>query len=112
MESKYEYGVGERNDGLYVIYRKIRNSNIYEYLCDRNSHIAYVPMGNGQYVSPEFAPAWTSAVGNAWTSYKGMKKEVIYKLIDTAIAEDIKFEELLNASKIKRMMDIEEFKNL
>ena len=31
---EYEYGIGQRNDGLYVIYRNIKGSSIYEYLRD------------------------------------------------------------------------------
>jgi hypothetical protein len=109
MENKYEYGVGERNDGLYVIYRKIRNSNIYEYLYNRNIN-QYDISPNGYPQSPQLIIGWTPQVGNAYTNL--VDKNLILKTIEKAKQEDIEFERLLNGSKIKRMMDVEEFKNL
>jgi hypothetical protein len=110
MESKYEYGVGERNDGLYVIYRKIRGSNIYEYLYNRNINQYDVSPDSPYPQLPRLVIGWTSHVGNAYTSL--VDKNLILKTIEEAKEEDIEFERLLNGSKIKRMMDVEEFKNL
>ena len=109
IESKYEYGVGERNDGLYVIYRKIRNSNIYEYLYNRNIN-QYDISPNGYPQNPQLIIGWTSQLGNAYTNL--VDKTLILKTIEKAKQEDIEFERLLNGSKIKRMMDVDEFKNL
>jgi hypothetical protein len=39
-------------------------------------------------------------------------KTLILKTIEKAKQEDIEFERRLNGSKIKRMMDVEEFKEL
>ena len=109
MENKYEYGVGERNDGLFIIYRKIRGSNIYEYLYNRNINL-YEISPNGYPSSSQLIIGWTSQVGNAYTNL--VDKNLILKTIEKAKQDDIEFERLLNGSKIKRMMDIDEFKNL
>jgi hypothetical protein len=77
METKYEYGIAKRNDGLYTIYRItgtdiLTGENVYEYL---HEGIKF----RGEY--NKFVFAWGGPMG-AWTSYKGMPKEDVVKLLN------------------------------
>jgi hypothetical protein len=98
---EYEYGIAERNDGSYVIYRNIKGSSIYEYLYDRRIRLSTTD-------NAPVIPDWGN-MGNAWVSYKGMRKEAIVSLLNEAIQSDMEFQQRITATQIKERMSVEEF---
>ena len=105
----YEYGIAERNDGRFIIFKMFRlpPSPMYNYLYNINQ--GKVMLGRKVHVYP-FVHGWTNDIHQAWASPVGMDKESILKLAQEAFEQDKEEEAKRDKARMKQQMSLDTFK--
>jgi len=105
----YEYGIAERKDGRFIIFKKynVPPSGMYTYLYNINQ--GKVMVGRKVHVYP-FVHGWTNDIHQAWASPVGMDKESILKLAQDAIEQEKEEEAKREKARMKKQMTLDAFK--
>ena len=105
----YEYGIAERKDGRFIIFKKyiVPPSGMYTYLYNVNH--GKVMVGRKVHSYP-FVHGWTNDIHQAWASPVGMDKESILKLAQEAIEQDKEEEARRDKARMKQQMTLDAFK--
>jgi hypothetical protein len=105
----YEYGIAERKDGRFIIFKKynLPPSGMYNYLYNINH--GKVTVGRKVHSYP-FVLGWTNDIQQAWASPVGMDKESILKLAQDAIEQDKEEEANREKARMKKQMTLSAFK--
>jgi hypothetical protein len=105
----YEYGIAERNDGRFIVFKKynVPPSGMYTYLYNINH--GKVTVGRTIHTYP-FVHGWTNDIQQAWASPVGMDKESILKLAQEGIEQDKEEEAKRDKARMKQQMSLDAFK--